>query len=48
MYLEHGNELVVSKIRVLIDSLIKYQEGNLPANDMLFDSFYTLLIKYNG
>ena len=40
MYLEHGNELVVSKVRVLIDSLIKYQEGTLPSNDMLFDSFY--------
>lgn len=48
MYLEHGNELVVSKLRVLIDSLIKYQEGTLPSNDMLFDSFYKHLIKYNG
>ena len=48
MYLEHGNELVVSKLRVLIDSLIKYQEGTLPTDDMLFDSFYTRLIKYNG
>ena len=48
MYLEHGNELVVSKLRVLIDSLIKYQEGTLPTDDMLFDTFYTRLIKYNG
>lgn len=48
MYLEHGNELVVSKLRVLIDSLIKYQEGTLPSNDMLFDSFYKHLIGYNG
>ena len=48
MYLEHGNELVVSKVRVLIDSLIKYQEGTLPSNDMLFDTFYKYLIKYNG
>lgn len=24
VYIEHGNELVVSKLRVLIDSLIKY------------------------
>ena len=48
MNLEHGNELVVSKLRVLIDSLIKYQEGTLPTDDMLYDSFYTRLIKYNG
>lgn len=48
MYLVHGNELVVLKLRVLIDSLIKYQEGTLPTDDMLFDSFYTRLIKYNG
>lgn len=48
MYLEHGDELVVSKLRVLIDSLIKYQEGTLPTDDMLFDSFYKYLIKYNG
>ena len=48
MYLEHGNELVISKIRVLIDSLIKYQEGTLPTDDMLYDSFYTRLIKFNG
>ena len=48
MYLEHVNELVVSKLRVLIDSLIKYQEGTLPSNDMLFDSFYKHLIGYNG
>lgn len=48
MYLEHGNELVVSKLRVLIDSLIKYQEGTLPTDDMLYDSFYTRLIKFNG
>ena len=47
MYLEHGNELVVSKLRVLIDSLIKYQKGTLPSNDMLYDSFYTRLIKFN-
>ena len=48
MYLEHGNELVVSKLRVLRDSLIKYQEGTLPTDDMLYDSFYKHLIKYNG
>jgi len=48
MYLEHGNELVVSKLRVLIDSLIKYLEGTLPTDDMLYDSFYKHLIKYNG
>ena len=48
MYLEHGNELVVSQLSVLIDSLIKYQEGTLPTDDMLYDSFYKHLIKYNG
>ena len=48
MYLEHGNELVVSKLRVLIDSLIKYQGGTLPTDDIMFDSFYKHLIGYNG
>ena len=48
MYLEHGNELVILKLRVLIDSLIKYQKGTLPSNDILFDSFYKHLIGYNG
>lgn len=48
MYLEHVNELVILKLRVLIDSLIKYQKGTLPSNDILFDSFYKHLIRYNG
>ncbi|SFP11502.1 hypothetical protein SAMN04487852_11652 [Prevotella sp. tf2-5] len=48
MYLEHGNELVISKIRVLIDSLIKYQEGTLPVSDMLFDAFKRRIIRFNG
>jgi hypothetical protein len=36
IYLSHGNELVISKLHVLIDSLIKYQNELLPENDMLF------------
>ena len=48
VYIEHGNELVVSKLRVLIDSLIKYQNGYLPASDMLYDAFTTRILRYNG
>lgn len=48
IYLSHGNELVISKIHVLIDSLIKYQNEQLLENDMLFEALKARFIRFRG